>query len=861
MYCQKQIPAINYVFLRAKLTSAFIFIVFISLNYINLSFAQSTDDCFGCHADLELEAEDGHLVGVDEKAFKSSIHGDFDCIDCHEQPGDYEDIPHFTVYRPVDCSSCHDDASASFKGSFHDVAHSQGVAGSPSCSACHGLAGNPHTIHSLNQRTAESACQQCHKKEALNYDGSVHASAAQKGKASPGCIGCHPTHSAAYPPSTGAVNNLCESCHQGSMEEVHRSGHMGGEAVNGVMSCAACHDIHATHRPHLDKGTIEACANCHPGTKEKFDGSVHEGLFLAGTMNCLSCHRTHQVMDANEVEDFGCGRCHEDSEKEYRTSVHRLARLHGDEIAATCADCHEGHHILPPADPDSPVNHFNIPNTCGNCHTNETVITADYVRLPISLPNYEESIHGAGWKEGKATAVCSDCHGSHLLQSASNHESKINKINLANTCGQCHLKIAEEYKQSVHGRALAHGITDSPSCTDCHDEHLIYATDDPRSAVNPSNQADETCGKCHSDPEMAARYGLPEAVIESYQDSYHGWAIGRGGKTVASCEDCHNTHSIGSRLDPESSIHPDNVVATCGRCHENSNPKFAASYTHILARGKMMIHDWVRIIYLWLIGGVLGGMFVHNLVIFIYEMRIHYRKTKDKPAIKRMTKNETWQHMILTISFTVLAVTGFALRFPDAWWAVLLQNIGMNEEIRRLIHRIMAAIMVGASFYHAYYLVATNRGRMLLKAIFPKMRDAKEAITNVSFYLGLTKKRTVFGMYDYTQKAEYWALIWGTVVMAITGVVLLYPDIATNYFPAWLVRVSETIHFYEAILAVSAIIIWHFFFVIILPKEYPMSWIWITGRMPKDEWEHHHGREPEDTGQYPEQLPGVDEEE
>ncbi|MBZ0263055.1 hypothetical protein K8I28_00175 [bacterium] len=814
----------------------------------------SAEDCLMCHADLELEAMDGNLVGVNQDAFEASVHGFFDCTDCHEQKADYDDIPHYDVYQKVDCSSCHSDWSASFKGSFHGKALSHGTPNAPDCSACHGVKSDPHAIKELNIRTAETACQRCHVSESRQYDGSVHHIAAANGKDSPGCISCHPTHDSALPPSAGAVNNLCETCHTGAMDQVMMGDH---KAVESTMSCASCHDVHATDKPHIDESTIEACNNCHEGYKDQFVGSVHEPLLADGTMNCVSCHKTHQVEREDGKVDLGCGACHSDVEEDFRSSAHRLGRLRGDNVAADCADCHNGHHVLAADDKESPVNHFQIPNTCGKCHTDATIITTDYVRLPISLPSYQKSVHGTGWVEGKKTAVCTDCHGTHDLMSASNPQSRIAKGNIATTCGQCHSHISEQYLNSVHGRAVAHGINDSPDCTDCHDEHLILSTDDPKAAVNPSNQALDACGGCHTDPEMAARYGLPPEVVESYVDSYHGWAIKRGGGTVAVCEDCHNTHDIRSILDPQSSIHPDNVVSTCGRCHENSNPQFAASYNHILARDKMGIHDWVRIIYIILIALVLGGMAVHNLLIFIHYLIHHYRDHKKKPAIRRMTKDELWQHTILAVTFIGLSITGFALRFPDSWWVEILGMIGMDEFVRALLHRILATLLVGASIYHVFFLAFTKRGHYQLKGLMPGMRDAKEAMANVGYYAGLSKKAPVFGMYDYTQKAEYWALIWGTAIMTLTGAVLLFPDLVTHWLPAWVVRVSETIHFYEAILAVGAIIIWHFFFTIFTPPEYPMSWIWITGRMPKDQWEHHHGKEAIDMGKEPEALPPV----
>ena len=118
----------------------------------------------------------------------------------------------------------------------------------------------------------------------------------------------------------------------------------------------------------------------------------------------------------------------------------------------------------------------------------------------------------------------------------------------------------------------------------------------------------------------------------------------------------------------------------------------------------------------------------------------------------------------------------------------------------------------------------------------------------MAFHLGLRKERPAFGAYDYTQKAEYWALVWGTWVMALTGFILWIPTLATSWLPAWTVRVAEVVHFYEAILAVSAIVIWHFFYVIFMPGEYPMSTIWLNGRMPAKEWKEMHRREYLETG-------------
>jgi cytochrome b subunit of formate dehydrogenase len=487
----------------------------------------------------------------------------------------------------------------------------------------------------------------------------------------------------------------------------------------------------------------------------------------------------------------------------------------------------------------SATNLRNIPRLCGSCHGKDAVITSDFVRLPISLPNYLASVHGKGWQEGKRTAVCTDCHGTHDLQNAQHAESSINRFRLADTCGKCHSAVAAQYHNSVHGRAVGLGIEDAPTCTSCHDEHLIRRHDDPEALVSRGRRTGELCGTCHTDPRLIAKYGIPAGVVESYLDSYHGWALGRGSGVVANCTDCHNTHEIRARQDPESSINPAQVTATCGRCHARSNPTFAQSYTHAGALRARGYHGLAKLIYLFLIGIVLGGMAFHNLVVARHELARHLRRRAAEPYVVRWRAAERVQHLVLLSSFTGLAITGFALRFPDAWWVKLI-GLGGREMLRANLHRALAVVLIVVSIYHIAWVLVTRRGRVSVRKMVPGGSDFVRALENMAFHLGLRKERPVFGAYDYTQKAEYWAVVWGTWVMALTGFVLWIPTIATSWLPAWTVRVAEVIHFYEAILAVSAIVIWHFFYVIFMPGEYPMSTIWLNGRMPAEEWKKAH---------------------
>lgn len=809
---------------------------------------QANDDCLMCHEDPGLESEDGRSMGVHPR-FDESVHAGIDCLDCHTQAGDYDDIPHFSRYQSVDCTACHDDAVASHRENFHYLARQAGNTDAPDCIACHATGQDPHRLHGLDNAVAEESCRLCHKTETAAYDSGVHAARPGARTDRPGCISCHQSHGPGLPPAAGAVNSLCESCHQGSMEDVRRGGHVNlGQQDTGALNCASCHDVHGTHKPHMSDRVAQACTECHQAEQAAFGGSVHEDMLAAGEMNCLSCHSTHKDEEAVGRFDGGCGSCHDDVEETYRSSVHRFGRLHGNEGAATCADCHQGHAILAADNPASSIYPANIAQMCGQCHGAESVITRDFVRLPITLAHYEASVHGQATEGDYPAATCTDCHGVHDLQHAQHPESSIGHFKLADTCGQCHEQEAEEYLGSIHGKALAIGITDSPTCNNCHEEHLTRSVDDPDAETSPSRVAREICGDCHLDPDLNAKYGMTAGVVESYLDSYHGWAIDHGGTLVATCTDCHNTHDVRSPLDPVSSIHPDNVTATCGKCHSRSNDEFARSYTHASALAARAPHDWAKLIYVGLITFVLGGMAVHNLIVARYEIIKHRAHRKAEEYVVRWTRVERMQHLVLMLSFIGLAITGFALRAPDSWWVQVL-GLGGHENVRANLHRALAIILTVASFYHLFWLAFTRRGRTSLAAIAPKLRDLVEFPQNMAFHLGLREERPRHHRYDYTQKAEYWALIWGTVVMAMTGLILWFPDLFTTWMPAWTVRVASVVHYYEAILAVAAIIIWHLFYVIFMPSEYPMSTIWLDGRMPAHEWKTMHADEYAEMGE------------
>jgi cytochrome b subunit of formate dehydrogenase len=185
-------------------------------------------------------------------------------------------------------------------------------------------------------------------------------------------------------------------------------------------------------------------------------------------------------------------------------------------------------------------------------------------------------------------------------------------------------------------------------------------------------------------------------------------------------------------------------------------------------------------------------------------------------------------------------MTGFQLKFPDSSYGKILYALGFNEGIRQWVHRISALIMIGLSIYHTIYLLFNKRGRDVLFGIFPKFSDIIQFKETMLYYMHLSKKHPQYENYNYMEKMEYWALIWGTLVMGFTGLVLWFPTVVGNWAPIWFIKVSETVHFYEAILATLAILIWHWFFVIFHPKEYPVSFTVFNGQMSVNHYKGEH---------------------
>ncbi len=486
------------------------------------------------------------------------------------------------------------------------------------------------------------------------------------------------------------------------------------------------------------------------------------------SVGCLTCHRNHNQFPHPEgIAKPACADCHQDVAAENRLGVHGRARAHGNQSAPDCAVCH------------------------GDVHQVQRTGTDAFRK---SIPSI---------------------------------------------CGMCHDQVYAQYEQSVHGKAAAAGIVAAPVCSTCHGEHQIQPPAVATSPVNPVH-IPETCGRCHGNVALARRFDLPQDVVVSYEASFHGLALNAGQQTVANCSTCHGVHEILPSSDPRSSINPRNLPRTCGKCHPGAGTRFAIGQIHWSGQSEPAAMRWVRGFYVMLIPFLVGLMALHNLgdwarKLFRTRLLVRPGGARRNPVQRvaaagiRMFRFERVEHGLLVLSFAVLVWSGFALRFPGQWWATPLLAWEAGWAVRGTVHRIAGLVLLGVAVMHVISLFANRNLRLHWKSLLPRAADAREGVAAFGYNLGLRRQRPVISSHSYIEKVEYWAVLWGVMVMALTGILLWAHAWILAWLPAIVLNVAGSIHFYEAVLATLAIVVWHFYRVIFDPDVYPVDPSWLTG--------------------------------
>ncbi|HEX8927266.1 MAG TPA: hypothetical protein VF786_15810 [Terriglobales bacterium] len=425
--------------------------------------------------------------------------------------------------------------------------------------------------------------------DAKKFSGSIHGSLQ--------CTNCHADlEGAELPHSTPLKRVQCGTCHSQEAEQHSKSLH-GRAVAKGDMLAPRCFDCHGNHEiyPVKDPRSTVAplkvpflCGRCHKeGTPvmqthdipqhnilENYSESIHgEALLkkgLAVAPNCASCHTPHNILPHTDPKSSiarkniaaTCTKCHSQIEQVHRKTIRGALWEKEAHVLPACPDCHQPHKVRKVfytqgmADAD-----------CMRCHANQKLKSQDGRSMFVNVTEVAGSTH--------MKVACSQCHSDVNASRVRPCETIQRKVD----CTACHEEIGQQFQKSRHGQLLAAGDQNAPNCKECHGTHHVLKKHDPISVTFPTN-VPNLCGKCHREGKKAAvRYtGTQHEIVTHYTESIHGKGLLKSGLTVtATCTNCHTSHQILPKSDPNSSVNAKNLPNTCGQCHHGIEDQFNSS--------------------------------------------------------------------------------------------------------------------------------------------------------------------------------------------------------------------------------------------------------------------------------------------
>jgi formate dehydrogenase subunit gamma len=208
--------------------------------------------------------------------------------------------------------------------------------------------------------------------------------------------------------------------------------------------------------------------------------------------------------------------------------------------------------------------------------------------------------------------------------------------------------------------------------------------------------------------------------------------------------------------------------------------------------------------------------------------------------VQRFTPRQRAEHVVVMVLFTTLCVTGLPQKYFQADWAAAVINALGGISAVRWVHRAAGVLFALVTAVHLGIVIAgAVTGRMTLTLVVNR-QDFRDAITTLRYYLGMSNAQARFGRFDYRQKFEYWGMIMGSLVVIVTGLVLMYPISVASWLPGQVIPASKAAHSGEGLLAFLTIIVWHIYNAHLSPDVFPFDKAIFTGQISVDRLKHEH---------------------
>jgi hypothetical protein len=410
---------------------------------------------------------------------------------------------------------------------------------------------------------------------------------------------------------------------------------------------------------------------------------------------CLGCHGMDGF--AMPADDGSMRQLHV-SKDSFNKSVHAKRR---------CVECHKDIQQIP--------HRKNIDRKvgCVQCHREMwdkaklNGKTEEFERLGVvvkQIDSYMGSVHAQPnmQDQSRTNATCYNCHNAHYIFPKESMERVERRLEIPNICGTCHTAQKEQYLTSVHGNEVTqNGNLNAAVCIDCH----MTTMHDIESPKNPSIrlQITQNCGNCH------------DKQLKTYMWTYHGQVNRLGYDYTAKCFDCHGSHKI-QRVDSlQSSVHPNNRLETCQKCHEDATEGFITFHPH----GNT--HDFDKYPAMWiaskfmiaLLASVFAFFWTH-LALWFYREYKDRKEGKNRPHVETDKLPEEYQgkhfrrftwpwrlmHLLLVLGVMILVLTGMTVMYADSFWAPTVMKLIGGPEVAQVLHRIGASTFIGVFIAH-----------------------------------------------------------------------------------------------------------------------------------------------------------------
>jgi cytochrome b subunit of formate dehydrogenase len=592
----------------------------------------------------------------------------------------------------------------------------------------------------------------------MSWPGPTRADDAAKGGKPPATV-----KAASVPAAGGLSNEACLGCHgkegfaapgpDGKPAPLHVAGDRFGKSVHGKRQCVECHaDI--TELPHKP--------------------------VVARSVNCVNCHDTlwKKAKADNTVKEHARLGVVVDKIDHYMKSIH--ARASRDDQAranAICADCHVPHYVYANGSPERAAWRASLPETCGKCHAREREA-------------YAKSVHGAAaGGNGRAAAICSDCHSSHDVAAPAKDDTK---LAITRNCGGCHADSLKSYTDTYHGKVNTLGAAYTAKCFDCHGSHGILPVRDPKSPMHADNRL-QTCQKCHTNAGKGFVSFEPHGTTDDFAGHPILWLASKFLLVM--------------------------IAGTFVFFWSHTALWFYREYQERKAR----------------------------------LARPHVRTAEADPRFrgKQFQRFPTaWRvaHLMFALSLMLLVLTGMTVLYAETPWAQAIVHALGGAKVAAVIHRTFAVLFLVVFVGHLAHLVihaARMRGRFEWfgpDSLAPRPQDLKDILAMFRWFIG-QGPRPVFDRWTYWQKFDYWAPFSVVLIVAACGIMLWASSTTAAFLPGWVLNVATVFHGEMAVLAVLFLFTVHFFNNHFRPDKFPLELVMFTGSMPLETFKREHRSE------------------